>query len=100
MSVDLATRRSRRSWESGISGSVTLRGGRARAPGQLLDTAGGEPALCVDRRHAARARGRHRLAVDRVHGVAACEDPVDGGARPARLDLDVADGIELELPPK
>src|SRR5262245_48883313 len=52
-----------------------------------------EPALGIDGRHAAHARGRHRLAVDLVADVARGEHALDRGAR-AGVHLDVAGLVE------
>src|SRR4051812_5573581 len=60
--------------------------------------AGAEEPLGVDGGHAARASGSDGLAVDRIGRVAGGEDAVDAGARGARLHLEIADRVHLELP--
>src|SRR5271166_6251802 len=55
-----------------------------------------QPPLGVDGRHAARAGGGDRLAVDVVLDVAAGEDPFDAGGRAAE-GPDVPVLLELEL---
>src|SRR4051812_14420928 len=57
----------------------------------------GEPALGVDRRRGAGARGGDGLPVDVVDHVAAGEDAVDVGAGAGVLDLDVTLVVELQL---
>jgi hypothetical protein len=54
-----------------------------------------EPALGVDRGHAAHARGRDRLPVDLVADVAGREHAFDRRVR-AVVDLDVADVVHVE----
>src|SRR3546814_16520269 len=50
--------------------------------------------------HAAGAGRRHRLAIDFVHHITACEHAGDRGARAARFDLDITVRIEIEVPPE
>src|SRR6185312_7607541 len=65
--------------------------------GERFEFLRGKIFLGVERGHAAGAGGGHRLTVDLVHHVAAGEHALDAGLGRARLDDDVAVGIEVEL---
>src|SRR3546814_16593320 len=72
---------------------------RSRLLGRLgdpLEIGFGEEFFGVERGHAAGAGRRHRLAIDFVHHITACEHAGDRGARAARFDLDITVRIEIE----
>src|SRR5690606_1780334 len=69
----------------------------ARGGGPSVIEAREEP-FGVERGHAARTRGGNRLAVRPVRHVARGEHARNARARRARLDLDVAVVVQLELP--
>src|SRR4051794_38818226 len=87
---------------SPFRGLAEVPGGRTHrgsfiCPRSALAEGVGEPALGVDRRRGAGARGGDGLPVDVVDHVAAGEDAVDVGAGAGVLDLDVTLVVELQL---
>src|SRR5271157_5587340 len=76
--------------------------GRATATGSAWTLALGEslvcqPALSVNRGHAAGSRRGHGLAVDGIGRISAGEDALHPGAACPGLDFDVADRVQREL---
>src|SRR2546423_4155140 len=71
--------------------------GRGRGPGLAVERVSElEPALGIDRRHAAAPRGRDGLPVDAVLDVPGDEDALD--ARAGAVGEDVAVRVEVQLP--